>query len=94
MENRCTILLIEDDEPCGGYLGYSKARVIGLGRRVRTKALAHADRISTGVDGHRLPDMPGVELAVKIKKDKPQIEAIYMSGYADNPDIRDDPVPT
>jgi FixJ family two-component response regulator len=36
-----------------------------------------------------LPDIPGVELGSMLKNAKPSCRIIFMSGYANNPAIRD-----
>ncbi|MBI5242782.1 MAG: PAS domain S-box protein [Elusimicrobia bacterium] len=87
-----TILLIEDDQTVRRMAcrilksaGYAVLET-GSAR----EALAHADKdFDLVLTDIVLPDLSGAELEAKLNKGRPRIEAIFMSGYADNLDIRD-----
>ena len=86
-----TILLVEDEDivrriTCRilKQAGYAVLEA-GSAREALEHAKKDFDLLLTDIV---LTDSSGVELGAKLKKDRPQIEVIYMSGYADNPDIR------
>jgi len=85
------ILLVED-EPA--VLSMTRRMLEGAGyavleARSAREALAYADKdFDLVLTDIVLPDASGVDLVAKLKKGRP-IEAVYMSGYSDNPDIRD-----
>jgi len=91
-KGRYTILLIEDDVTVRRM---ARKMLDGAGYAVleagsAREALAHSDKdFDLVLTDIVLPDMPGVELAANLMKDRPRLDAIYMSGYTDNPDIRD-----
>ena len=54
------------------------------------EALKHAGRkIDLLLTDIVLPDISGVELATRLKGEKPSLPVVYMSGYTDNLAIRE-----
>ena len=91
-KSRRAILLIEDDESVRRMIrrmlngaGYAVLEA-GTAREALAQSDKEFDLVLTDIV---LPDGSGVEAGAKLRKAKPGIEAIYMSGYADNPDIRE-----
>jgi CheY-like chemotaxis protein len=90
-KNIYTILLVEDEAAvrCMTRRILNGAGYTVLEAASAREALKHSgedfDVVLTDII---LPDTSGVELVAKLKKDG-QIEAIYMSGYTDNPNVRD-----
>ena len=90
-KSRYTILLAEDDT---AVRSLTRRILEGAGYTVLEAASAREALECAGKDFDLLltdivlSDISGVELAAKLKKDKP-LEVLYMSGYAGNADVRD-----
>jgi PAS domain S-box-containing protein len=90
--SRRTILLVEDEDAVRRTAArmLKKAGYAVLEAASAREALEHSgedfDLLLTDIV---LPDISGMELGARLKKASPGIKSIYMSGYTDNPDIRE-----
>ena len=87
-----TVLLVEDDEIVRRMTGrvLRNAGYAVLEAPSSLEALKHAgQRIDIVLTDVVLPDFSGVELAARLKGDKPSLEVVYMSGYTDNLVLRE-----
>jgi len=85
-----TILCIDDDD---GILGYHRALLERRGYAVLTAAsarhglqIAAVCAVAAVIVDYHLPDMNGHELATEIKRLKPQIPIVMVSGDDDLPE--------
>jgi two-component system cell cycle sensor histidine kinase/response regulator CckA len=82
-----TILLVEDEEPVRELVrrvlegaGYE---VLAAGRPSEAEQLlADADHVDLILSDVVMPEMSGYDLATRVRKDRPEIRLLFMSGYA------------
>jgi PAS domain S-box-containing protein len=87
-----TILLVEDDEVVRriALRILAEAGYIVIEAKSGQEALAHLDEhFDLVLTDIVLADIPGVEVAARLKSARPSVRVVFTSGYADNPDIRD-----
>jgi CheY-like chemotaxis protein len=87
-----TILLVEDDEIVRRMTGrvLRRSGYTVMEAPSAAEALKQAGRkIDLLLTDIVLPDISGVELATKLKGEKPSLPVVYMSGYTDNLAIRE-----
>ena len=86
-----TILLVEDDEVVRriALRILTDAGYLVIEAKSGQEALAHLeDHFDLVLTDIVLSDIPGVEVAAKLKSARPAVRVVFTSGYADNPDIR------
>jgi DNA-binding NtrC family response regulator len=86
--NRFQNVLILDDEPgfrneIGEYLTAEGYKIIQAGLPSQAIELIESNPIDIAVFDIRLPEMDGLTLLQKIKRDHPHIEVVMMTGFGD-----------
>ncbi len=84
-----TVLVVEDEAPVREIVmrtlesaGYH-VLVAALPDRAREVARAHVGSIDLLVTDVMMPAMKGTELAVLLRKERPEMQVLFISGYAD-----------
>lgn len=90
-----TVLVVDDEEPVPSLLrrlleqdGYSVV-IAGSGSEAIRTAGAHVDSLRLLLTDVLMPDMSGVELADRMRRQLPVLTVIFLSGYPGEAEIEE-----
>jgi nitrogen-specific signal transduction histidine kinase len=93
-----TVLVCDDDDDVRKLVvdvlelrGYRLLQASG-GRRAVEIASAHSGTIHLLVTDVAMPEMGGIELAAELRKQRPTLRVLYVSGYTENADLLSAPL--
>lgn len=88
-----TILVVDDEESIRNLVARVLARhgygvlIAESGEEGLRTAVAYEGQLSMVITDVMLPGMRGPEMAARIRKQRPGIHTLYISGYMDDPDL-------